>query len=63
MTKVEDEDDQTFASKKKRTTARKDGNKCVCKNSLSVKHTLLECPVTTVISEKIRYDLNASNIV
>ena len=25
---------------------------CVCKSILSVKHTLLECPVTTVISEK-----------
>ena len=25
---------------------------CVCKNILSVKHILLECPITTVISEK-----------
>ena len=25
---------------------------CVCKNVLSVKHILLECPITTVISEK-----------
>ena len=25
---------------------------CVCKNILSVKHILLECPFTTVISEK-----------
>ena len=25
---------------------------CICKNILSVKHILLECPITTVISEK-----------
>ena len=25
---------------------------CVCKNILPVKHILLECPITTVISEK-----------
>ena len=34
---------------------------CVCKNILSVKHTLLECPITTVISGKNGYDLNAYN--
>ena len=36
---------------------------CVCKNILSVKHILLECPITTVISEKNGYDLNAYNNV
>ena len=35
------------------------------KNSISVKHILLEteCPITTVISEKNGYDFNASNNV
>ena len=30
---------------------------------LSVNHILLECPITTVISEKNGYDLNAYNNV
>ena len=36
---------------------------CVCKDILFVKHILLECPITTVISEKNGYDLNAYNNV
>ena len=36
---------------------------CVCKNILSVKHILLECPITTVISEKNGHDSNAYNNV
>ena len=36
---------------------------CVCKNILSVKHTLLECPITTELFKKIGYDLNAYNNV
>ena len=34
---------------------------CVCKNILSIQHILLECPITTVISEKNGYDLNVYN--
>ena len=38
---------------------------CVCKTILSVKHTLLECSVTTVIKNKNKngYDINACNNV
>ena len=32
---------------------------CVCKNILSVKHILLECPITTKLFQKNGYDLNA----
>ena len=35
---------------------------CICKNVLSVKHILLECPVTRVTSEKMD-DLNACHNV
>ena len=30
---------------------------CVCKNILSVKHILLECPITTELFQKNGYDL------
>ena len=36
---------------------------CVCKNILSVKHILLECPITTELFQENRYDLNADNNV
>ena len=36
---------------------------CVCKNILSVKHILFECPITTVLFQKNGYDLNAYNKV
>ena len=36
---------------------------CVCKNILSVKHILLECPVTTGLIQKNGYDLIAYNNV
>ena len=36
---------------------------CVCKNTLSVKHILLECPITTGLFQKNGYDLNAYNNV
>ena len=36
---------------------------CVCKNILSVKHILLECPFTTELFQKNGYDLNAYNNV
>ena len=36
---------------------------CVCKNTLSVKHILLECPITTELFQKNGYDLNACNNV
>ena len=36
---------------------------CVCKNILSVKHILLECPITTELFEKNGYDFNACNNV
>ena len=36
---------------------------CVCKNILSVKHILLECPTTTELFQKNGYDLNAYNNV
>ena len=32
---------------------------CICKNILSVKHILLECPITTELFQKNKYDLNA----
>ena len=36
---------------------------CVCKNNLSVKHILLECPITRELFQKNGYDLNAySNV-
>ena len=35
---------------------------CVCKK-ISVKHMLLECPVTTELFQKNGYDLNAYNNV
>ena len=34
-----------------------------CKNILSVKHVLLECPFTTELFQKNGYDLNACNNV
>ena len=36
---------------------------CVCKNILSVKHILLECPITTELFLKNGYDFNACNNV
>ena len=36
---------------------------CVCKNILSVKHILLECPFTTELFQKNGYDLHAYNNV
>ena len=36
---------------------------CVCKNILSVKHMLLECPIITELFQKNGYDLNVSNNV
>ena len=36
---------------------------CVCRNILSVKHILLECPFTTQLFQKNGYDLNAYNNV
>ena len=36
---------------------------CVCKNILSVKHLLLECPITTELFQKNGYDFNACNNV
>ena len=36
---------------------------CVSKNILSVKHILLECPITTELFQKNGYDLNAYNNV
>ena len=30
---------------------------CLCKNILSVKHTLLECPITKELFQKNGYDL------
>ena len=36
---------------------------CLCKNILSVKHLLLECPNTTELFQKNGYDLNAYNNV
>ena len=32
---------------------------CICKNMLSVKHILLECPSTTELFHKNGYDFNA----
>ena len=36
---------------------------CVCKNTLSVKHILVECPITTELFQKNGYDFNACNNV
>ena len=36
---------------------------CVCKTISSVKHILLECPITTELFQKNGYDLNAYNNV
>ena len=36
---------------------------CVCKNILSVKHILLECPINAELFQKNGYDLNAYNNV
>ena len=37
---------------------------CICKNILSVKHILLECPITPELFQKKNgYDLNAYNNV
>ena len=36
---------------------------CVCKNILSIKHILLECPITTELFQKNGYDFNACNNV
>ena len=36
---------------------------CVCKNILSVKHILLECPITTKLFQKNGYDFIAGNNV
>ena len=36
---------------------------CVCKNILSVKHILLESPITTELFQKNGYDLHAYNNV
>ena len=36
---------------------------CVCKDILSVKHILLECPITTELFQKNGYDFNAYNNV
>ena len=36
---------------------------CVCKNILSVKHILLECPITTELFQKNGYAFNACNSV
>ena len=36
---------------------------CVCKNILSVKHVLLECPITTELFQKNGYDFNDYNNV
>ena len=34
---------------------------CVCKNILSIKRILLECPITTELFQKNGYDFNACN--
>ena len=36
---------------------------CICKRIFSVKHILLECPITTELFQKNGYDLNAYNNV
>ena len=36
---------------------------CVCKNILSVKHILLECPITTDLFQKNGYDFDDCNNV
>ena len=36
---------------------------CVCKNVLSVKHILLECPITTDLFQKNGHDFNDCNNV
>ena len=45
------------------STAHTYKKKCVCKNILSVKHILLECPITTELFQKNGYDLHAYNNV
>ena len=36
---------------------------CVCKNILSVKHIVLECPITIDLFQKHGYDFNDCNNV
>ena len=36
---------------------------CICKNILSVKHILPECPITTELFQENGYDFNACNNV
>ena len=36
---------------------------CICKNILSIKHILHECPVTTDLVKKNGYDFNDCNNV
>ena len=36
---------------------------CVCKNIISAKNILLECPITTQLFQKNGYDLNVCNNV
>ena len=36
---------------------------CVCKNILSVRHVLLECPITTDLFQKNAHDFNDCNKV
>ena len=36
---------------------------CISKNVVSVNHILLECPITTELFQKNRYDFNAYNNV
>ena len=36
---------------------------CICEKILSVKHILLECPITTELFQKNGFDLNAYNNV
>ena len=36
---------------------------CVCKNALSIKHIILECPITTELFQTNEYDSNACSNV
>ena len=36
---------------------------CICKNILSVKHIIPECPITTELFQENGYDFNACNNV
>ena len=36
---------------------------CICKNILSVKHILFECPIPTELFQKNGYDFNVCNNV